>query len=116
MLILCFCTFQNAVSVQRHYLITDCIPHPVHSIPMTYFVAESLCLLVSLAHFSLGYNFKYWFHPIGFFPFSETPDIQMLFFPCLSSISASFSVTIRASLKFIFIVLVVSLVFLNVPF
>ena len=71
MLILCFCTFQNAVSLQSHYLITDCIPHPVHSIPMTYFVAESFCLLVSLAHFSLGYNFKYWFRPIVFFLFQR---------------------------------------------
>ena len=39
----------------------------------------------------------------------------MLFFLRLSSISTTFSVTLSASLKFIFIFSVVSLLFINVP-
>ena len=50
---------------------------------MTYFVAESLYLLVSLAHFSLGYNFKYWFHPIVFSLFQRLQRFTCLPFACL---------------------------------
>ena len=40
------------ITIQRSYIITDCIPHTVHIVPMTFIVvAGGLYLLVSLPCF-----------------------------------------------------------------